>query len=88
MQKTIKILVLLALAGFIGTHNKALASYYNGDEFQVMKTTVGFMAGTAAESCKIPKGSITTVVAPLQRYNMLAVKSSNACIALIPLELH
>ena len=84
MKKIIIAIALVSLAGYIGNQYKALASYYDGDKYLVNKTAVGILAGTS-ESCKIPKGSIVTVVSSLQRYNMLVVKSSNACISLLPL---
>jgi hypothetical protein len=86
MKKIENWLLPLALTVLLDSGGKALASYYEGDEYQLKATLSGNQAGKV-EPCRIPKGAITKVIAPLQRYNMIVVKARGGCIALAPLPL-
>ena len=84
MYKLIKALLTLSAVPLFVTANKAYASYYEGSTYQTEQVVNGIIAGTK-QSCKIPEGEITKVVASLQRYNMIVAKSSSTCIALVAL---
>lgn len=85
MKKYASSFPILFFLSMFATMSPALASYYEGDTYKATQDILG-MDANARQSCVIPDGEITKIIAPLQRYNMIAVKSSSICVALVRLD--
>ena len=85
MKKHTSAYLLLFFLYIFATKNQAFASYYEGDTFQARQDILG-MDANKRQSCIIPNGAITKIIAPLQRYNMIVVRSSSICVALVRLD--